>query len=186
VSDFISAKTADLLRQSRDLAFRRSGTSIDLRSDTCPALFLYSGTMYSIEGFREEVHLAIDRGMHVLVESGGYGLVRAEEPIHKYEAQMNRTAPVWRRVLPAVLNDYVKRNHIDEVFIAGSKQYASVLRHPQWWNSVRCRWFIAHAGRGNGNPYEIVPHEIGVTVRDLLRAACRPDSRWTSTGTSTF
>ena len=50
-----------------------------------------------------------------------------------------------------------------------------------WWNSARCHWFIAYAGRGNGNPYEIVPHEIGVTVRDLLRAACHPDSRWTST-----
>lgn len=72
--------------------------------------------MYLVEGFRDEIQHAIERGMHVLVESGGYGLIRAEEPIHKYEASMNRTAPIWRRVLPAVLDDYV-RNQIDEVFM---------------------------------------------------------------------
>ncbi|HEV2496004.1 MAG TPA: hypothetical protein VG204_23485 [Terriglobia bacterium] len=177
ITDFIGMESATLLRQSRDEAFQRR--HFDRLALPTLSGFV-SGTMYLVEGLRDEIKHAIERGMHVLVESGGYGLIRAEEPIHKYGAQMNRTAPVWRRVLPAVLDDYVRRNQIDEAFIAGSKQYASLLRRPQCWNRAKCHWFIAYAGRENGNPCEIVPREIGVTVRDLLRTDCRPGVKWSS------
>jgi cytoplasmic iron level regulating protein YaaA (DUF328/UPF0246 family) len=46
-----------------------------------------------------------------LIISGGYGVVRAEEPIHNYNAHLGtQTKAVWSRRLPVVLRDYVQRN----------------------------------------------------------------------------
>jgi len=138
--------------------------------------------MYSVEGFREAIKSAISRGMHVLVESGGYGLIRIEESIKNYEAEINRTAPVWRRVLPRVLADYVSKNNIDQVFVAGSKSYASVLSRPDWWGPAECRWFISSVSRGNGNAYEIVPRNLGNAVRNLIESNLDPGTSWTTIG----
>jgi hypothetical protein len=47
--------------------------------------------------------------MHVHVESGGYGLIRIEELIRKYEAQMNRTT-VWALLgTPKLISGFVRR-----------------------------------------------------------------------------
>lgn len=178
IDEFISEETSSLLHQSRRLAFERPQTWLNNESFPAPALFRYSGTMYCVEGFRDAVRYAVDGGMHVLVESGGYGLIRIEEPICNYEAQMNRTAPIWRHVLPKVLADYISRNKIEQVFVAGSKSYLSVLRRSSWWEPANCRWFLSYVGRGNGNAYEIVPQNLGIAVRDLIQSKLQFDTSW--------
>ena len=100
INDFISPEISDSLRSARRAAFQRPNTKLDVESEGIPALFRYSGNMWSVEGFRQAVIDALSNGLHVLVESGGYGLIRIEEQIQNYEASMNRTAPVWRPVLP--------------------------------------------------------------------------------------
>jgi hypothetical protein len=178
IDDFLGYEATALLHQTRELAFRRPYTSLDLTSRPSPALYLYSGTMYSVGGFRDAIESAISRGMHVLVESGGYGLIRIEESINNYEAQINRTAPVWRRVLPRVLADYVSKNNIDQVFVAGSKSYVSVLNRPDWWGTAECRWFVSSVRRGNGNAFKIVPRNLGIAVRDLIQSNCETAATW--------
>jgi hypothetical protein len=93
---------------------------------------------------------------------------------------LRATATVWRHVLPSVLTDYISRNNIDQVFVAGSAQYVSVLSRPRWWEPADCRWFVAYVGRGNGNPYEIVPRMLGEAVRDLLGSSLTISSKWIS------
>jgi hypothetical protein len=178
IDDFLSCEATDLLHQTRQLAFRHPCASLDLTSELSPALYLYSGTMYSVEGFRDAIERAISLGMHVLVESGGYGLIRIEESIRNYEAPINRTAPVWRRVLPRVLADYVSKNNIDQVFVAGSKSYVSVLSRPDWWGTAECRWFVSSVRRGNGNAFKIVPRNLGSAVRDLIQSNCETAATW--------
>jgi hypothetical protein len=133
---------------------------------------------FYVEGFRDAIMHALGFGMHVLVESGGYGLIRVEESIWPYEAEISRTAVVWRKVLPEVLAHYVSRNRISEVFVAGSRQYAGIISRPEWWKPATCWWFISYVGRGLGSPYRIVPTNLGTAVRDLLRSHCRPNRSW--------
>lgn len=178
IDDFISPEVSEILREGRRAAFQRPGTQLYLNSETVPALFRYTGTMYSIEGFRDAIQGAVANGLHVLVESGGYGLVRIEEEIHDYEAPINRTAAIWGSVLPRVLADYVLRNRITSVYVAGSQSYARVLRRYGWWNTTECRWFVAYAGRGCGNPYEIVPRALGTAVRDLITSDIATAPAW--------
>lgn len=177
IDDFISPETLELLHSARRSAFLRPETTLDVESDAIPALFRYSGNMWSVEGFREALKEAVSNGLHVLVESGGYGLIRIEEKIQNYEASMNRTAPVWRSVLPLVLSNYILRNAINSIFVAGSGQYLQILRRGKWWGTKECRWFEARMS-GQGNRYQIVPRAVGCAVRDLLVSKFRTASSW--------
>jgi hypothetical protein len=67
----------------------------------------------------------------VLIVSGGYGLLRAEEPIHDYNAQMATTLPIWRSRIPTILRDYVRRNGIARTFGMFSQKYAEAV--PATW-----------------------------------------------------
>jgi hypothetical protein len=148
-----------------------------VESEAIPALFRYSGNMWSVEGFREAVKEAVANGLHVLVESGGYGFIRVEEKINTYEAPMNRTGCVWRPVLPLVLTDYISRNAISSIFVAGSGQYLQILRKRKWWGIEECRWFEGRMS-GQGNRYQIVPRAVGCAVRDLLVSKFSTASSW--------
>ena len=79
ISSFLGDRANALFREGRAQAFER--TSLDGSSLPTPALTRYSGQPYKTPGFVEAVLDAMARGLHVLVVSGGYGLVRAEEPI---------------------------------------------------------------------------------------------------------
>ena len=81
IDEFIGPATAKVLHDARAHALMRPGTSIDPQPARTPALFLYSGAMYEVEGFRTAILAALGNGLHVLVESGGYGLIRVEELI---------------------------------------------------------------------------------------------------------
>jgi hypothetical protein len=114
VRDRLSPGVAELLEEGRQLAFRR--TSIDLNSPARPAIPTYTGLPYATPGFREALVSQLRRGLHCLIISGGYGLVRPEEPIHKYEAHLQQTRAIWSKRIPAVLRDYVQRNGIRRTF----------------------------------------------------------------------
>jgi len=177
IDEIISPESSELLRSARRSAFQRSQTRLDMDSDAIPALFRYSGNMWSVEGFREAIQGALSDGLHVLVESGGYGLIRVEEGIHEYEASINRTAPIWRHVFPLVLTDYISRNGINSIFVAGSGQYLQILRKKNWWGGRECRWFVARMS-GDGNRYRVVPRAIGCAVRDLILSRFSTASSW--------
>jgi hypothetical protein len=105
IASFLGAEAAGVLAEGRERAFRR--TRLDRSSTPMPALGRYSGQPYKTPGVIDGIIEAMARGLHVLIVSGGYGLLRAEEPIQSYEAQMQKTLTVWRTRIPAILADYV-------------------------------------------------------------------------------
>jgi len=84
LSDFVDESSQRLLEEGRELAFQRPGTKLDRGSPLRPALEYYSGQPYKTEGVRDALVAAIMRGLHCVIVSGGYGVVRAEEPIRLF------------------------------------------------------------------------------------------------------
>jgi hypothetical protein len=173
VSDFLSPGAAETLETGRTAAFERRGTRIVLTSAKQPALRLYSGQPYETAGLRELLISLLKSGLHCLIVSGGYGLLRPEEPIHYYEAQIQRTAPVWRRRVPLLLADYVERQQIRRSFGAFSRQYATVVPTALTGHDWRA---VPMFTRGDeGSAYHEVPRQVGSAVMRLIEVRFRPE-----------
>ena len=123
VEDLLGPTAAATLADGRRLAFQRRGTRLDEGSPLRPALAWYTGQPYATPGVHDGLVAAIEKGLHCLIVSGGYGVVRAEEPIHDYQAHLSKTRGVWARRLPAILRDYVES--------------VTSRRSPPMWTKVR-------------------------------------------------
>jgi hypothetical protein len=169
-----------------------------------PAIARYSGQPYATPGVVEGLLDAMSRGLHIVVVSGGYGLVRAEEPIQDYEAPMERTLTVWRSRIPVILRDYVSRNAIGRTFGAFSQQYAMAVPDrlsEEDWRAVpnfaelggsggrlplpgvsRRRRRCSSAGcRLMGSAVRVVPQRVADLTLGLLRHGLRPGDGWRRT-----
>lgn len=128
VADFLGDESKCLLEEGRALSFVRKGVTFEETSEPRPAIAYYTGQPYATPGVREDLVGAIRRGLHCLIISGGYGLLRAEEPIHRYGAYLgNQTRGIWTRRVPIILHDYTRRNGIVRSIAVLSSAYASVL-----------------------------------------------------------
>jgi hypothetical protein len=105
LADDLGPEGRRILAEGRDEAFSRPHTWIDKNAPLRPAIATYTGQPYTTSGVREQLASAVRQGLHCLVVSGGYGLVRVEEPIHDYEAHLQRTISVWRRRVRSILGD---------------------------------------------------------------------------------
>jgi hypothetical protein len=170
VGDLISPELARVLEEGRHLAFAR--TRIDLASPTRPAIAIYSGFPYATPGLRELLVSHLRRGLHCLIVSGGYGLVRPEEPIHQYEAHLQQTRGIWSNRIPPVLRDYVRRNDIRRTFAVFSGSYSSVVPSEltsRDWRGVEA--FVA--GVDEGSPLRVVPRKVGASLMRLMQSEYR-------------
>jgi hypothetical protein len=173
VSDFLSPTAVETLEAGRFAAFERPGTSIDLTSEKQPALCLYTGQPYETADLRDSLVSLLKSGLHCLIVSGGYGLVRPEEPIHGYKAHLQRTAPVWRRCIPSLLADYAERQQIRRSFGAFSRQYASVVPTALTGHDWRA---VPIWTRGDpGSQYHEVPQRVGSAVMRLIESGFHPE-----------
>jgi hypothetical protein len=174
VVDFLSPTATATLQDGRDLAFNRKGTQIDHSSPLVRALDLYTGYLYSIPNLKESIDGAIASGVHVLIISGGYGLLRAEEPIHSYEAYLPKTRTVWNSRLPNVIADYIQRNTIRRVFVGCFADYMCAA-NPHHLASLASEVYLliqtACGQRG-------VPEQIGRDLVALVAANMIPNTRW--------
>lgn len=102
-------------------------------STLMPAWRRYIGTLY------QSAHLTLDRSQsacwfqHLLILSGGYGIVRAVDPIGYYEHAMN--ANDWPTgLLQEVIETYVHRHGIRRVLalVSESTGYARILLKVAW------------------------------------------------------
>lgn len=167
VRDLISSELAPMLDEGRQLAFAR--TSIDLSSPTRPAIATYSGYPYSTPDFRELLVSHLRRGLHCLIVSGGYGLLRPEEPIHGYDAYIQQTRGIWAGRMPVLLRDYVARNGIRRTFGVFSGSYSSVIPDHltrQDWRSVEA----FEPTVDEGSPMRAVPRKVGATLMRVLES----------------
>lgn len=167
-----------MLAEGRRLAFERSGTWIDRLSPLVPALALYTGNPYKVRGFREHILWALNIGTHCLIVSAGYGLLRPEEPIHRYSARIQVTRKIWRDRLSRILCDYITRNMIRKAFISCSRDYAQLLFElPQILPALDLRWNIPRLPRGQGAQVK-VPKRVGEAVVELIASNMCPDQSW--------
>jgi hypothetical protein len=167
MGDLLGPVAASTLAEGRKLAFQRPGTQLDLDSAPRPALAWYTGQPYATSGVRAGLIAAIERGLHCLIVSGGYGVVRAEEPIHKYQAHLSKTRGVWSRRLPAILRDYVDRNNITRTITVVSSVYAGVLPMNLTGNDARYVPSFSHQV-DEGAALQVVPARVGARLADVL------------------
>jgi hypothetical protein len=168
VGDLLGPVERQLLLQGRQLAFERPGITLDRSTPLRPALAWYTGQPYRTNGVRDALAEAIRQGLHCLIISAGYGVLRPEEPIHWYNAQIARTRPVWARRLPTILADYVRRQQISRSFVLLSQQYAACV--PKLTQAERR--FVPSFIRGvdTGSAMRVVPGSIGAELSELLPA----------------
>jgi hypothetical protein len=155
------------LDTGRTLAFQRRATKFDPTSQPQIALAMYSGQPYSTPGVRKLLVDAIGRGLHCLIISGGYGLLRAEEPIQNYSAHLGtQTKNVWARRLPTILIDYVQRAGIQRSVVVLSQHYADCV--PVLTTHETRFVPIFHRGVDEGAALQVVPAQIGAELHGIL------------------
>lgn len=178
IRDFISAEAYNLLEEGRQRALARSRPTVDKSSPFVPALDRYTGEMYKVPEFKKRILDALSAGIHCLIISGGYGLLRPEELIYVYNVQIGSTASIWRHRIPAVLSDYVNQHGIRRVFVACSQNYARVVK--TWicpLGVTNVYWYVPKAPARQRARKE-VPRRIGEVVVSLIAAKMSPDERW--------
>lgn len=179
VADLLGAPARQQLDAGREAAFARPKATLEHSTPTRPALAYYTGNPYAVPGFRDQLEAALRAGLHCLIISGGYGLLRPEEPIHRYQAHLPATKTVWRLRLPAILRDYVARNGITIPLGAFSSGYAGVVPDNLTGDDHR---YVPTFRRGidAGPAMRVVPERVGRAVLSLLAADLDPDSGWTT------
>lgn len=175
VSDYLGSDSVGVLQDGRKLAFTRTY----LEQDTLlrPALAWYTGQPYATEGFRELLIEALRDRLHCLIVSGGYGLLRPEEPIHRYQAHLSKTSTVWRRRIPEILREYVARNGIRCTFGLFSAGYAEVVPArlgEENWRAIP----EFDRRRDHGVALKVVPEKVGVALLVLLGDDFSPGEGW--------
>ena len=181
IKDFIGNREARELESTRKRVFKDKRYEIWIRncSPLIPGLVLYSGNQYEVPHFKDRVLDAIRSGVHCLILSGGYGLIRAEEPIHLYGATITSTMKYWRDVIPEVLANYIRRNEIRRVFIGCSTSYSAVLKRKDWSGNAMVYWCIPKAQPGDDVPLRVVPRLTGEAIVELVTSEFQPSTRWT-------
>ncbi|MGH8982563.1 MAG: DUF7664 domain-containing protein [Acidimicrobiia bacterium] len=179
VADDLDNEARQMLEEGRQLAFTKRGTSLNETSPRRPALEWYTGQPYETAGFRSLLLGALERGLHCLIISGGYGLLCPEEPIHSYEAHMpTQTRSVWERRLRVLLPNYIKRYAIGRVFVSVSNAYAQCL--PDSLGTLE-EWRCVPAfdrDHDTGSAMRVVPERVGAAVTSLLASDFSPGPTW--------
>lgn len=122
-----------------------------------PAWRRYAGTFY--QHAHPALAEAVNRG-HVVIVSGGYGLVRAEAPIGWYD-KMLQLADWPAGLLESLLITEARRCRVDAVvaFAAATTDYAKLLRRTPWHEAGLDARLVTVAGITGGAMSE-VPRQL--------------------------
>jgi len=119
---------------ARELRAARAAISrpADLdESRLMPAWQRYRGALYEIAA--SGIEDALTRGLHLLIISGGYGVVLAGEPIGHYQARFRHT---WwpGHVVERALAEYVRHHGLRAVraFASLTTAYRTVIERTDW------------------------------------------------------
>lgn len=119
---------AEELRQARQQIKTRVGFSEDV---LVAAWQRYDGTLYQTA--RPALAGLIEAGAHIVILSGGYGVVLASEPIGTYNTVLK---PGWwpDRILERVLVAYARHHELSSVraFASATSAYRQVLQRVRW------------------------------------------------------
>ena len=148
-------------------------------SALCPAWLRYTGTFYSAA--YDALQDATKCGAHVVILSGGYGLVEATEPIWDYDGAMRMG---WwpNDILGRCLITYAQRHDLMTMvaFLASCTDYAKVVRRTSWsTHGIGPAILVSPAFAGEGSAQTVVPRAAGEAFSAFWRHHLTPD--WAST-----
>ncbi len=131
ILDSLIPATATLLRQARKENAPRA--QLDERSLE-PAWKRYRGSFYAAA--EQALARVVGAGHHVVIVSGGYGVVTATEPIGLYEARLKLSNwPIG--LLGRCLCEYARSHSLTDVvaFMPSTTDYPKVIRRAPWSES---------------------------------------------------
>jgi len=170
--EFLGEDASNILTEGRELAFARRGVTLEADSEVRSAISYYSGQPYKNKEFRESLLQGLERGLHCLIISGGYGLLLPEEPINRYGAHLpTQTASVWRKRIPLILRDYVQRHGITRTIGVFSSGYANVV--PDDLTGDDCREVPRIEAQDTGSAQTVVPRKVGESLVRILDRVMR-------------
>lgn len=128
IGNRLPASLAERLDRAR--AANRRRAAVDERT-LAPAWQRYSGRFYQAAG--DALAEAVRRRLHLLILSGGYGVLLAREPIGLYEAAL-RTSWWPEHVLERVLAGYTRRHRLKcmRAFVSRTTAYRQVVERTDW------------------------------------------------------
>lgn len=128
LTDHLPAEMPAELQRAR--AVVRTKVAFD-ETARLPAWQRYDGALYNAAG--EAIPALIEAGAHVLILSGGYGVILAAELIGSYDTPL---VPGWwpNRILERTLIAYAKRHDLASVraFASETSPYRKVLQRIAW------------------------------------------------------
>ncbi len=155
------AGRADVIVWPQELRDARTRVLATAQADTArvlPAWRRYTGTFY--ENAQPALADAVARG-HVVIISGGYGIVRADEPISWYDKILHLAE--WPSgLLESALIGETQRCGVQTVvaFASASTDYARLLRRTPWRQAGIDARLVTIAGVTAGAMIE-VPRQLG-------------------------
>ena len=168
----------DSLAKRLDRARAANHGKAGMHEDTlAPAWQRYSGRFYQAAG--EALADTVRRRLHLLILSGGYGVVLACEPIGLYEARLR--AGWWPdRILEDVLAGYARHHRLKRMyaFVSASGDYRKVVERADWKASGMKEAVLLMPERGGSQ--SSVSRTQGEAFSALLGGATL-DHRWRST-----
>jgi MarR family len=144
-----------------------------------PAWHRYVGTLYKAANKR--LKAAVDAGVPILIVSGGYGLVLAEESIGWYNRPFSRND--WpTQLLEECLLSATEALRVQKVvaFCARTTNYAKLVRRTRWAKDGIDAWLASPDMPGGGDARRLVPRACGEAMGAFLDGELY--DRWVSTG----
>jgi hypothetical protein len=141
-----------------------------------PALRRYTGSLYVAAADKLEAALA-ERLPHLLILSGGYGIVHARDPIGWYERHFRpRDWPsgLLADVIAAYANQY--RLSRARVFAAGTTPYARFLEKVPW-NAIGLTDVILYSPERTTGAQKKAPRSLGEAVVSIITGEFGDDWR---------
>lgn len=131
VTDDLPPALAQRLQEARSTVLAKAGLD---ESHPIPAWQRYGGTFYAAAN--RALADAVSQGLHVLILSGGYGVLKAGEAIGNYSMRLKRA--VWPRgLLENVLSTYASRHQLKAVraLVSASTDYYQIVSRTEWRKS---------------------------------------------------
>lgn len=137
----------------------------------------YDGHLY--KAAREELRDALDNDMHILILSGGYGVLLANEPIGIYQARLNLA---WwpKGLLEEVIASYTWRHKLKRVIaiVSSTTSYRSLLKRVDWCSTDADEVVLLMPERVRGGAMVKAPRSQGEALSALISG--KLNQRWCS------
>lgn len=152
-------------------------TASDLKDDLLlPAHQRYTGHLYMAAA--AALQRAVKAGLHLLIISGGYGLVHAAEPMGWYERVFSKGD--WPAgLLAEAIAEYARGHdlHHARAFLPSSTSYRKVLDHVQWQDAgVMDAQLLTPVVSGGGSMVK-TPRSLGEAFSAYVDGSLTPSWR---------